>query len=382
MSRRGLYKCQPLSSSVHASLGELRPSLYTYRLNWDSKFAPWFSKADHTTSLSQRLPTMLIVYEWAEKNVRTPDFTSSDVTGIRRNHYTRSQPVIYDNCSVARLKSQNYCLHNLHRWEAVIDTLSASVEPVSTRRWLNAVWMLHHRLQHKSTIKPALGKIVWIDIYKAFTGWMLWTTGFRIKNRDHTRWLTSRRFHQGQNANQWLRLKAAGSFCARCLWRWPNIKPTLGQRFAFVEYLTKILNLSFRPVWSFRCMTIQVKDNIIFWAINVLDQLWLVVRCHPEWEFGPQSFSHSWTIQGTESTCSSGNCRCFTDIWQKLYMTYGRFFSDLEKSSIIHISAHWVVKFWAISIYLISTESYPHRLSRECNIYSVRSLENAQVKSK
>ena len=148
MSRRGFYKCQPLLSSVHVSLGELRPSLYTYRLNWDSKFEPWFSKAEHTTSLSQRLPTMLIVYEWAEKNVRTPVFTSSDVTILRRNHYTRSPPVIYDNCSIARLKSQNYCLHNLHRWEAVIGTLSASVEPVSTRRWHNAVWMLHHRLQH------------------------------------------------------------------------------------------------------------------------------------------------------------------------------------------------------------------------------------------
>ena len=59
-------------------------------------------------------------------------------------------------------------------------------------------------------------------------------------------------------------------------------------------------------------------------------------------------------------------------------MTYARFFSDLEKSSILHISAHWVVKFWAILIYLISTESYWHRLSRGCNIFSLRSLQNAQ----
>ena len=79
----------------------------------------------------------------------------------------------------------------------------------------------------------------------------------------------------------------------------------------------------------------------------VIDQTWLGVRCHPEWEFKLLSFSHSCTIQGPESTCWSGNCRCFTEILPKLYMTYARFFSDLEKSSLLHIPTHWVVKFWA-----------------------------------
>ena len=36
---------------------------------------------------------------------------------------------------------------------------------------------------------------------------------------------------------------------------------------------------------------------------SLLDQTWLGVRCHPEWEFRSLSFSHSWTIQGPESTC-------------------------------------------------------------------------------
>ena len=32
--------------------------------------------------------------------------------------------------------------------------------------------------------------------------------------------------------------------------------------------------------------------------IICIDQTWLVVKCHPEWEFRPLLFSHSWTIQG------------------------------------------------------------------------------------
>ena len=49
----------------------------------------------------------------------------------------------------------------------------------------------------------------------------------------------------------------------------------------------------------------------------VLAILWLSVRCHPEGEFRPLLFLHSWTTQEPESTCWSSNCRCFTEIWQK-----------------------------------------------------------------
>ena len=67
----------------------LRPSLCTYRLNWartfrtswewwdewddtalqtkNLKLRPWLSKAEHATSRSRRLPTILNLYEWAEK---------------------------------------------------------------------------------------------------------------------------------------------------------------------------------------------------------------------------------------------------------------------------------------------------------------------------
>ena len=60
------------------------------------------------------------------------------------------------------------------------------------------------------------------------------------------------------------------------------------------------------------------------------------VRCHAEMEFNPPFFSHSWTTQGPESTCWSGNYRCFTEIWPKMYMTYVRFWSNFEKTSVLH----------------------------------------------
>ena len=64
-----------------------RPPLCTYRINWamrtpwgwwdewddtalqtqDSKFKPWRSQAEHATSRSRRLPTILNHYEWAGK---------------------------------------------------------------------------------------------------------------------------------------------------------------------------------------------------------------------------------------------------------------------------------------------------------------------------
>ena len=66
-----------------------RPLLCTYRLTWarrtcwgwwdewndtalqtqDSKFEPWWSEAEHATSRSRRLPTIMNLYEWARKNL-------------------------------------------------------------------------------------------------------------------------------------------------------------------------------------------------------------------------------------------------------------------------------------------------------------------------
>ena len=95
-----------------------RPPLCTYRLNWarrtswgwwddwddtvlqtqDSKFEPWRSEAEHATSRSRRLPTILTFthgwgrnifcfFQTAETGNRTPN---SGVKGSGANHYLRA----------------------------------------------------------------------------------------------------------------------------------------------------------------------------------------------------------------------------------------------------------------------------------------------------
>ena len=95
-----------------------RPPLCTYRLNWarrtswgwwddwddtilqtqDSKFEPWRSEAEHATSRSRRLPTILTFtlgwgrnifcfFETAETGNRTPN---SGVKGSGANHQPRA----------------------------------------------------------------------------------------------------------------------------------------------------------------------------------------------------------------------------------------------------------------------------------------------------
>ena len=99
-----------------------RPLLCTYRLNWatrtcwgwwddwddtvlqtqDSKFEPWRSEAEHATSRSRRLPTILAFtrgwgrnnfcfFQTAETGNRTPD---SGVKGSGANHYPRAPALI------------------------------------------------------------------------------------------------------------------------------------------------------------------------------------------------------------------------------------------------------------------------------------------------
>ena len=95
-----------------------RPPLCTYRLNWarrtswgwwddwddtvlqtqDSKFDPWRSEAEHATSRSRRLPTILTFtrgwgrnifcfFQTAETGNRTPN---SGVKGSGASHYPRA----------------------------------------------------------------------------------------------------------------------------------------------------------------------------------------------------------------------------------------------------------------------------------------------------
>ena len=96
----------------------LRPPLCTYRLDWarrtswgwwdewddtalqtqDSKFEPWWSEAEHATSRSRRLPTILTFTRGWGRNIfcffqtavtgnRTPN---SGVKGSGANHYPRA----------------------------------------------------------------------------------------------------------------------------------------------------------------------------------------------------------------------------------------------------------------------------------------------------
>ena len=102
-----------------------RPPLCTYRLNWarrtswgwwddwddtvlqtqDSKFEPWRSEAEHATSRSRRLPTILTFtrgwgrnifcfFQTAETENRTPN---SGVKGSGANHYPRAPARIWYN---------------------------------------------------------------------------------------------------------------------------------------------------------------------------------------------------------------------------------------------------------------------------------------------
>ena len=101
-----------------------RPPLCTYRLNWarrtswgwwddwddtvlqtqDSKFEPWRSEAEHATSRSRRLPTILTFtrgwgrniicfFQTAETGNRTPN---SGVKGSGANHYPRAPALMVD----------------------------------------------------------------------------------------------------------------------------------------------------------------------------------------------------------------------------------------------------------------------------------------------
>ena len=91
-----------------------RPPLCTYRLNWtrrtswgwwddtafqtqDSKFEPWRSEAEHATSRSRRLPTILTFTRGWGRNIfcffqtaETGNRTPTGVRGSGASHYPRA----------------------------------------------------------------------------------------------------------------------------------------------------------------------------------------------------------------------------------------------------------------------------------------------------
>ena len=146
------------SSILHCKWNEsgFRPPLCTYRLNWarrtswgwwddwddtvlqtqDSKFAPWRSEAEHATSRSRRLPTILTFtrgwgrnnfcfFQTAETGNRTPD---SGVKGSGANHYPRAPALLHIL----------HILHILHC--SYLKTLEVKVNEFH-RIWLLKSWI-------------------------------------------------------------------------------------------------------------------------------------------------------------------------------------------------------------------------------------------------
>ena len=121
-----------------------RPPLCTYRLNWarrtswgwwddwddtvlqteESKFEPWRSEAEHATSRSRRLPTILTFtrgwgrnifcfFQTAETGNRTPD---SGVKGSGANHYPRSPALCRFKHTILIIIKQTILIMILELW--------------------------------------------------------------------------------------------------------------------------------------------------------------------------------------------------------------------------------------------------------------------------
>ena len=137
-----------------------RPPLCTYRLNWarrtswgwwddwddtvlqtqDSKFEPWRSEAEHATSRSRRLPTILTFtrgwgrnifcfFETAETGNRTPN---SGVKGSGANHHPRAP--------AQRFYEASGLLNKTNKIE------------------------IHQELLTKETVSPVPGKYAWLRL--------------------------------------------------------------------------------------------------------------------------------------------------------------------------------------------------------------------------
>ena len=143
----------PLDCTITLKWNEsgFRPSLCTYKLNWarrtswgwwdewddtvlqtrDSKFEPWRSEAEHATSRSRRLPTILTFtrgwgrnifcfFQTAETGSRTPN---SGVKGSGANHYPIMAPALYNNISWQLSRHRSMCYSNdgprLRRWSGI-----------------------------------------------------------------------------------------------------------------------------------------------------------------------------------------------------------------------------------------------------------------------
>ena len=159
-----------------------RPPLCTYRLNWarrtswgwwddwddtvlqtqDSKFEPWRSEAEHATSRSRRLPTILTFTRWmgkkqfcffqtAETGNRTPD---SGVEGSGANHYPRAPALDVTRAKATGVKKSHYW-HRQKNEQHVIGLFCQITGPrpccfvlYNHLLWITSYFIVNHGRKH------------------------------------------------------------------------------------------------------------------------------------------------------------------------------------------------------------------------------------------
>ena len=189
-----------------------RPPLCTYRLNWarrtswgwwddwddtvlqtqDSKFEPWRSEAEHATSRSRRLPTILTFtrgwgrnifcfFQTAKTGNRTPN---SGVKGSGANHYPRTPALYHLGIKSSFIFAVSYVLISSHGWVTKYKRLTLAIFFVPARLDL---LLLQDRqyllLTHYMDIPSILSSIYYPHYYKSrplFSDKLRYDVGFRL----------------------------------------------------------------------------------------------------------------------------------------------------------------------------------------------------------
>ena len=191
-----------------------RPPLCTYRLNWarrtswgwwddwddtvlqtqDSKFEPWRSEAEHATSRSRRLPTILTFTRGWGRNIyvsfkpprpgtepRTLAWKAAVLTTTLGPPLARADTHSYSPANTIHFHSVGLMLaHRLRRWlninparcqclvfaGRVVRGGPPTWIPENSRHWANGGSMLGHRLRRWPNINPTPAQclvLTWMD---------------------------------------------------------------------------------------------------------------------------------------------------------------------------------------------------------------------------
>ena len=162
-----------------------RPPLCTYRLNWarrtsggwwddwddtvlqtqDSKFEPWRSEAEHATSRSRWLPTILTFtrgwgrnifcfFQTAETGNRTPN---SGVKSSGANHYPRAPALAQLENQVGNFFSQ-WSVIQMYRCALLRYALPRDVDPMMCKCWVSVADAAPTLTQHCVNVSFMLGE--------------------------------------------------------------------------------------------------------------------------------------------------------------------------------------------------------------------------------